>query len=123
MQQRKTAYQLLALAAASGVIASYLFGPGEVAPRVTIFTAFSGLVLFAAEYLWLREGAIMHGRTISAKWVVTVLVILFITLIPQAILLTLAAFLWFATFTVFGITAVVLVFRLENTRAQKDLRK
>lgn len=123
MQKRKIVYQMLALVAASGVIVSYLFGPGEVTPRTTIFTALSGLVLLGAEYFWVREAARINGRTIDAKWAATTSVILLASLVPQAILLTLAAFLWFAALLASGIMIIVLAFKLEKSGKQKDPRK
>ena len=102
---------------------SYLFGPGEVAPGATIFTVLSGLTLLGAEYFWAREAARINGRTIDAKWTATTSVILLVSLVPQAVLLTLAAFLWFAALVAFGITIIILAFKLEKAGKQKDPRK
>lgn len=123
MQQRKLTYQILALATVAGIIISFLLGPGTVAPELTAYSLLGGLVLFFSEYLWLRETVLTSGQPITTKWVVTTLTILVMSVIPQAICLVLAAFLWFAVLPLLVISTAIFLYMLINSQKQKDLRK
>ncbi len=115
-------YQILALVSASGIIVSFLFGPGTVAPRLTVYTLLSGSALLCTEYLTLRENALLKGRAVDVKWVLVTLAVLIVSLIPQALYFFIATFLWFLALPTFGVLAVVLLFKLLRIQKQKDLR-
>jgi len=122
MQKRKIIYQVIALAAASGVIVSYLLAPsksGEVAPEVTIYTEICGLILFCAEYLWVREIARLNSQALNVKRTVVALTLLIVSLAPQAFCLTLGAYLWFAFLPIFAMLIITRLFRLARVNKQK----
>ena len=119
MQKRKIAYQLLTLLAASGVIISYLFGPGAVAPEATMYTGLCVLLMYCAQYLALREGARLKGQKPSTTWVVITLVVLAVIVALEAIILTIAAFLWFIALSILAVIAVILLFRLIRSKNKK----
>jgi hypothetical protein len=122
MQKRKMIYQILALVSASGIIVSFLLGPGTVAPRLTVYTLLSGSALLCTEYLTLRESALLKGRAVDVKWVLVTLVVLIVSLIPQALYFFIATFLWFLALPTFGVLAVILLFKLLRIQKQKDLQ-
>ena len=116
MQNRKIIYQILALLAASGVILSYLFGPGKVAPEATVYTGLSALLLFCAQYFALRETVRSKGKKLTTLWVITTLVILAMIVALEVILLTIVSLIWIAVLPTFALIILTLLFELLRSR-------
>lgn len=119
MRKRQILYQIIGLVAVMGIIVSLLFEPGTVLPQITLYTILTTLLLFCAEYLWLRQTALLKNEQIGTKWVITRVAFLAVSSIPQVVCLFIAAFIWFAMLPVLLILTMILLYKFLKLSGQK----